>query len=62
MRMGQGFGARRFGSIEFRRCGRSWVGLADAWELTAITRVINGGTSGLSERISLANAAYKWLS
>jgi putative chitinase len=36
--------------------------LADAWELTAITRVINGGTLGLSERISLANAAYKWLS
>jgi putative chitinase len=36
--------------------------LADSWELTAITRAINGGTEGLEERISLANAAYRWLS
>jgi putative chitinase len=36
--------------------------LADAWELTAITRVINGGTEGLAERIRLSNTAFKWLS
>jgi putative chitinase len=36
--------------------------LADAWELTAITRAINGGTEGLEERISLSATAYRWLS
>jgi putative chitinase len=36
--------------------------LADNWELTAITRAINGGTEGLEERISLSATASRWLS
>jgi putative chitinase len=35
--------------------------LADAWELTAISKVINGGTGALQERIAACNAALKAL-
>jgi putative chitinase len=36
--------------------------LADSWEITVITKAINGGTEGLEERISLSATAYRWLS
>lgn len=35
--------------------------LADAWDLTQLTRTINGGTLGLSERIALCSKALRLL-
>jgi putative chitinase len=34
-------------------------GLADEWEITAITHTVNGGLNGAAQRLALANAALK---
>ncbi len=36
--------------------------LADTWSITAITRMVNGGTTNLADRIRLSNAALRTLS
>lgn len=36
--------------------------LADAWSVSSISRIINGGSNGLAERIQLSNAALRALS
>jgi putative chitinase len=41
------------------RLGHSLNALADAREIGAITRAINGGDNGLVERLNLANRALK---
>ena len=36
--------------------------LADGWQITAVSRAINGGDNGIHERIALSNAAFRGLS
>jgi putative chitinase len=38
------------------------LALADGWELVALSRAVNGGNNGLTERVDLSNAAFKALS
>lgn len=38
------------------------LALADGWQLTVLSRAVNGGNNGLASRIALSNAALKALS
>ena len=38
------------------------IALADGWQLTVLSRAVNGGNNGLSDRIERSNAALKALS
>lgn len=38
------------------------LALADGWQLTVLSRAVNGGNNGLADRIRLSNAALKALS